>query len=408
MNDKDKSYITFRKKKTEKEIATHGSPDIFYEINDINPMANANELSLKMIERLMPSYDGSGDVRDYLRSIDTLYNRCPENQREYFLLLAKYNLKGSARGLIEGQTIENYQNFHTSMGNLFRPDNVSIVSQDEFTQCKQGKDESVQDFAARVQIAKRRLVDQLPANQVAAGVQIFEAQALNIFVSGLRPNLKQIVKFRNVQHFEEAVRIAKTEESSEKLNKKDEQDELKCAWCKKSDHTASNCIDLARSSMLRDPNRQNNIPQYRENFFHTQYSNNRAQNYFPNRPPFRNFLPQNQNNFHTYPNNQNRNFPTQNYNNSHNNIRLNAPSRQNNWQNNFHTNNNKQNPTINQLLGIIDQLSQKIENLSTNNTNVPLQANDQQNTVTLNEDTLNYVDPDLPAEFWENQNQMAD
>ena len=174
---------------------------------DINPvfneMAEQEEqphLTLKMIEMLMPSYDGISDVRDFVRRLQQLYDQCPQEQRQYFLMLSKLKLKlkGAARDLIEGVEVNVFQNYVDRLINLFSPDNENVTSQADFTSCKQLKNESVQEFAARVQTAKRRLCDRLTAKRAEMGGQILESQVLNVFLAGLKSSLRQFMKFRPV------------------------------------------------------------------------------------------------------------------------------------------------------------------------------------------------------------------
>ena len=402
----------------------------------------ANEMSFKTIEKLNPTYDGTGDIRDYLNTIQSLYNLCPENQRQYFVLFAKYRLQGSARDLVSGLNIEDFGGFVEQMGNLFRPDNSNIVTQDEFTRCRQMEGETVQEFAARVQMAKRRIIDQLPVAQVAAGTLVLENQALGIFVSGLRPEIQQILKIRNIDSFENALRIAKTEEKI-LLNAKitgNESIKTVCAWCKKTDHVVTNCLDFALSKPLSGLNQnqannemnaqsvnQNNrssAPRNR-NYYSSYNQNNSNNNSFPNRNnnQFQNrnnsnfSFNRNNNNFSFNRNNNNNSprgnfsnrnsqpFPSRNFNQTGNDFRS-LPNRPNfspyNYRNNgppppFNQQNNyqnvaNQNRVTDPVLEAIDNIAQRLENLESN-----LSANNRSGAI----QPLNCICQDLPAGFLE-------
>ena len=104
----------------------------------------------------------------FVRRLQQLYDQCPQEQRQYFLMLSKFKLKGAARDLIEGVEVNVFQNYVDRLINLFSPDNENVTSQADFTSCKQLKNESVQEFA------------------------------LNVFLAGLKSSLRQFMKFRPV------------------------------------------------------------------------------------------------------------------------------------------------------------------------------------------------------------------
>ena len=387
---------------------------------------NMANLSLKMIEKLMPSYGGETDVRDYLNQVQNLYDQCPNDQRVYFLLLAKYKLTGSARELIAVANVEDFNAFKLKMTKLFSPDNVNVASQDDFAKCTQNKGETVQNFAARVQTAKRRLVDQLPAAQANVGELVLNSQALGIFISGLLPHLKGVLKFRNARDFDEAVRIAKTEESYVKpsVEAPASCDLLTvCAWCKKPGHFVSNCLDLTMSNFSKNqPSQSGSGRNFATRYFQGDNFNRNNQNvqnrFNNNRGSFRNgnYPNRGNNSWNNEPlncNNHYPNFDPNRYNGNYNSLNQN-PNNDRRQRNPNFRDNNKRNRNfqqsrnqsfndgvnVNNLLGVIDDLNNQIQGLRTSDDNT------QNNESRMN--TLNAYPQDLPAGFLGRNNRMAD
>ena len=66
------------------------------------------------------------DVRDFVRRLQQLYEQCAQEQ-QYFLMLIKFKLKGAAGDLIEGDKVNDFQNYVDRLIFLFSPDNKNVV-----------------------------------------------------------------------------------------------------------------------------------------------------------------------------------------------------------------------------------------------------------------------------------------
>ena len=296
--------------------------DVFlFNKNSIDNKMN-DTLSLKFIERLIPNFDGSSDVRDFCNIVDDLYGQCPPNQLNTFFMTVKYKLQGSAKAILSGSQTYTWPELKDKLVQIYQPEDNNRASNNEFMTCFQLPDKSVQNYAARVSIAKRNMIDNLPETLKHRSHEIIEYQALSVFVNELRPEYKQIFKFRAVDTLEDAIRIAKTEETTIKVDNLNQKNQIKCSYCHKTGHIVQNCFSLTKIKENQNSSFSNN----NFNYSRPQFSQNGQNN--QNRNVNRNgFQPRSQNNdLQRFPG-----YAQQNNGNNGNNIRPFFPRERNHY-----------------------------------------------------------------------------
>lgn len=86
----------------------------------------------------------------------------------------------------------------------------------ELNSCRQGHNESVPSYSNRIENCYIKLIKaldpKLSKEAREANIELLKNQALNIFISGLNPQLHVLLKSQKPANFEEAVSIAISEE----------------------------------------------------------------------------------------------------------------------------------------------------------------------------------------------------
>ena len=199
----------------------------------------------------MVAFDGTSDVFEYCGIIDNLLTQCQENQIPTFLFLVKSKLFGNARTVIVGEEINTWNALRTLLIQNFNDEKTDSICQNEFLNCRQKPTESVQSFADRVRKCTKAMVMQSNDNQRGTGRVLLHNQARIVFIDGLKPQIKEIFRFRTTETLEDAVILAKQEEQI--LNNSNNNSELKniCSYCNQTGHFANNCVDLILLSTIK-------------------------------------------------------------------------------------------------------------------------------------------------------------
>lgn len=113
----------------------------------------------------------------------------------------------------------------------------------ELNSCKQAYNETVLNYSNKIENCYIKLIKTLNSKQSKeareANIELLKNQALNIFISGLIPQLHILLKSQKPQSFEEVVSIA----ISEKIKSRQEMNSRypRCINCNKLGHLNFQC-----------------------------------------------------------------------------------------------------------------------------------------------------------------------
>ena len=246
---------------------------------EINMGDNQIALSYKILENLIPHYDGTSDVVEYCTIIDSLVNQCQQNQIPTFFFLVKNKLTGNARTVTIGETINAWADLRDLLIGNFNDEKTDTIRQNEFLNCRQKQTETIQNYADRIRKCTKAMVAKLNGNQIAPGKELLHQQAKIIFIDGLQKQIKEVFRFKDAETLEDAIAIAKQEKQLINNNNNPNVD-LKyiCSYCNQTGHYASNCIDLVMLTLGKNSSRNNNGNNNNRNFYNSNFQRNNQGN----------------------------------------------------------------------------------------------------------------------------------
>lgn len=177
-------------------------------------------LTLKEARNLIPPFEGKsqGDLREFISACDYAFQHVDLRLKGNLLeAVLGVKLKGKALQATQYKEIGTYEQLKETLKKLYGERRSLFSLQNEFNQLRQRIGESVQSFGNRVENTLMELIEATVREERSEvsrrTLQSFlRKQALELFREGLKEEIRIIVKARNIDTLEVAIREAMEEE----------------------------------------------------------------------------------------------------------------------------------------------------------------------------------------------------
>lgn len=270
---------------------------------------------LSEIFSIIPEYDGNQiNLTTFLNSCRTAYNMSIGNQVVLLTVHIKNQLTGRAAELVNSRDPTSWDEIRTLLENHFGDsrDLTSLIQ--DLQRMRQLPSESPLTFIARLQTHEAKMhasvnKQRLTVAQKEAQIQLTEGMVLNTLLTGLEPNLAQVVRASDPADMLTAITRVRRELQlnyfeTQKPNRNNNtvtpmrnpnlsSPARQCSFCKRIGHIASEC--RKKQQTFRPPNF--GIPQNysRPNYYNQNPGN--SQNFQQQRPNYYNQNPGTSQNF---------------------------------------------------------------------------------------------------------------
>lgn len=210
------------------------------------------KLTLNFITKLIKPYSGDREtLAAYLTNCDNAVALATPSQREILCKFILSQLEGKAQLACSFKTFDNWNNLKTFLKTTFGEKKHSTHLLLDLQNCKQKSDETVTQFALRVESCLTRLQADIHNScaeklLLPGKIAAMEELALNTFMLGLNYNLSNIVRCRNPSDLNDAITHAVEEEKIFKLNRVAQKPNKNCSVCHKSGHSSNECYRRKR------------------------------------------------------------------------------------------------------------------------------------------------------------------
>lgn len=232
--------------------------------NFINSNSNLNmSLIINQFIKIVPEFDGNScNLHKFLKCCDLIYKPLvAKDDKDTFLELVATKLNGSAYEIIKYNNFESWDELKSILKKQFEVNKSVEHLQIELVQANQKQNESILEFANRIQQILSLLNDACIAREGTGSKTVVKnlnsGTALRSFIDGLRnEKIQNIVKSCRFTLLKEAIDKAIEEEISFSKNKFIKSNQTpQCQWCNKRGHVASKCFSLQnRTNNSNDKN----------------------------------------------------------------------------------------------------------------------------------------------------------
>lgn len=190
----------------------------------LNPVsaAAAAPTGMLALSSLIPSFDGSGSVKEFVTIVEQLavIGAWPN---EHTVCLCKCKMTGAAREFVwndaKAKEATTFSELKEVLLRRFDTEPLTVRTQ-RFMSARQAPSEDIRSFATRIQmLAQATVSDEADntAERKKIRQELLREQMKSQFVQGLRDPVRRFVMSRNPQTFDAAVDCAAQEESNESL-----------------------------------------------------------------------------------------------------------------------------------------------------------------------------------------------
>lgn len=210
---------------SESESETEGEAEVVPEdpldLNELNhePVQNDNmALNYREVDGLVPEFDGRAEGLDrFIRGVELAMRLTHERNHPTLLEVVLVKLTGRAQVLAkEGMVYADWNTLKAELKHRFRATRSTKAIRKALESLYQGPDESVRQFALKVEDTLAEYISSdgagVGAGQREALTRDREAQALEVFVDGLHGKLRDWAKARDFDSLKDAVDYALSEE----------------------------------------------------------------------------------------------------------------------------------------------------------------------------------------------------
>jgi hypothetical protein len=241
----------------------------------------AATLSFDSALQLVPIFDGEDPQRVYpfIDACDFVMNGVDEKTRPLLLRAIQQKLTGKAYAVRQYREISSWDMLKGLLEVAFCAKRTAGHLQVELTSCRMQIGENVQSYTSRVE----KLLHEL-CNVSAKGRSTSDTKAihgyireitLTTYIEGLSPNIRNIIKSRNLSTLEEAIKES-IEEEKMFLSHKETQRLLQgkpysnnigkyCRNCRKNNHNTNECKHTKRNEDTGQRDKQTKNAAYRLN-----------------------------------------------------------------------------------------------------------------------------------------------
>jgi uncharacterized protein (UPF0212 family) len=208
-------------------------------------------IDISLAERMINRYDGNkSNLHVFLDNCNNAYSLLNPNFRLAFVSIALSKIDGNLRSTLLNRSFNSWIDLKNHLLETYSEKRTFAQWQLELNSCKQGHNENVLNYSNRIENCYIKLIKSLDQNLTKeareANVELLKRQALNIFISGLNPQLHILLKSQKPNNFEEAISVAISEEQEiksrhEMTSKRYENNIKRCSKCNMNGHLAFQC-----------------------------------------------------------------------------------------------------------------------------------------------------------------------
>lgn len=216
-------------------------------------MATSTEtyIEIGLAERMLNEYDGNkANLHVFIDNCNNAYKLLNPNYRVAFVSVILSKIKGNVRSTLLNRSFNSWEDLKQHLLENHSERRTFAQWQLELNSCRQGHNESISSYSNRIENCYIKLIKSLDPKLSKearnANIELLKNQALNIFISGLNPQLHILLKSQKPATFEEAVSIAISEEQEiksrqEMTSRHFDQRQKRCTQCQALGHLAFQC-----------------------------------------------------------------------------------------------------------------------------------------------------------------------
>ncbi|XP_045445639.1 putative mediator of RNA polymerase II transcription subunit 29 [Melitaea cinxia] len=228
-------------------------------------------IDISLAERMINKYDGDkANLHVFIDNCNNAFVLLNPIYKIAFVSVVLSKIEGNIRSTLLNRSFTSWESLKEHLLENYSEKRTFAQWQLELNSCRQGQNESISKYSSRVENCYIKLIKSLDAKLTKeareANIELLKRQALNIFISGLLPQLHILLKSQKPSTFEDAVSIAISEEqeikSRQEMSTKQYYNNSgikRCTNCNKLNHLAHQC---RLPPMIRhiQPNQNSNIP----------------------------------------------------------------------------------------------------------------------------------------------------
>ncbi|XP_023953831.2 probable cyclin-dependent serine/threonine-protein kinase DDB_G0292550 [Bicyclus anynana] len=228
-------------------------------------------IDIGLAERMINKYDGDkSNLHVFIDNCNNAYQLLNPIYNVAFVSVVLSKIEGNIRSTLLNRSFPSWENLKTHLLENYSEKRTFAQWQLELNSCKQGNNETVLRYSNRVENCYIKLIKSLDPKLTKearqANVELLKNQALNIFISGLLPQLHILLKSQKPTTLEDAISIAISEEqeikSRQEMSLKHTYNPLikRCSICNKLGHFSHQCRSQPQIRQMQSNHSNNNIP----------------------------------------------------------------------------------------------------------------------------------------------------
>ncbi|CAH0720868.1 unnamed protein product, partial [Brenthis ino] len=232
-------------------------------------------IDISLAERMINKYDGDkSNLHVFIDNCNNAFALLNPVYKIAFISVVLSKIEGNIRSTLLNRSFTSWENLKQHLLENYSEKRTFAQWQLELNSCRQGNNESITKYSSRVENCYIKLIKSLDPKLTKeareANVELLKNQALNIFISGLLPQLHILLKSQKPLTFEDAVSIAISEEqeikSRQEMNVRQNYNPgiKRCTNCNKLGHLAHHCRNQPMIIQM-----------------HTNHTNNHTNNHIP-------------------------------------------------------------------------------------------------------------------------------
>lgn len=207
-------------------------------------------IDIGLAERMINKYDGDkSNLHVFIDNCNNAFNLLNPNYRTAFVSVVLSKIEGNIRATLLNRSFTSWENLKEHLLENYSERRTFAQWQLELNSCRQNLNEPILKYSSRVENCYIKLIKSLDPKLTKeareANVDLLKKQALNIFISGLMPQLHILLKSQKPSTFEDAISIAISEEqeikSRQEMNIRYNTGPKKCTNCNKIGHLTHQC-----------------------------------------------------------------------------------------------------------------------------------------------------------------------
>ena len=228
-------------------------------------------IDIGLAERMINKYDGDkSNLHVFIDNCNNAFTLLNPVYKIAFVSVVLAKIEGNIRSTLLNRSFASWESLKEHLLENYSEKRTFAQWQLELNSCRQGNTESISRYSSRVENCFIKLIKSLDPKLTKeareANVELLKKQALNIFISGLQPQLHILLKSQKPLTFEDAVSIAISEEQEIKsrqemyLKQNYSPSIKKCLNCNKLGHLAFQCRNQPTIRHVQTNINNTNVP----------------------------------------------------------------------------------------------------------------------------------------------------